>query len=436
MIMNAANWILHNRLPMGGVESVSDSNLEYLIAQAAPLSGIKNIQAVPALDGSWNLSIADVLLRLGEYTFPYARTPLGGLTRLIPVLKYMYCFEKNINGQIVTSDLIDMAVYSTRSKISEELGIGFSLITAEKWMRDTFGLSIVRFFDIELVSKNKYPNVSHAINKPKKRTLRADWLVRASSPSKPKKEYLFLVESKGTGTAGAHKPMLQKAVQQLAATTVDNQALQGLGVCTYSPLGGLTIYAIDPPRDDENSNLPFLETPHSVKGDYRVLREGAGEWYEHPMAIDDRGFSDREPHLGLDLRSEPLSRLCALQTALNLAHWSSDYRLLDSLHHAFRTPSPMGLRSKLEFEYRLETSQGWAVGYVVPIPGCRAALFSGVLEKISLALADLDFEQANILNAEAHGSARGEAVRPTAENVEIGNLAISGSGAVLAIIDL
>ena len=436
MASNLANWIPRLLLPSGRVESVSDAGLQALLARkfsTTPLGGLKNIQAVPELHDGWDFHVADVLLRLGEHTFPSAGKRLGTLARFAPVLKYMFAFEDDGTGRIVTSDVIQMAAYRSRGVVSEELGVGFSLIAAERWVRKTLGLTNVRFFDIELVAGKKYPNANHTVGPG--RGLRADWLVKASSATNPQKEFLFLLESKGTGRTNSHEGMLEKAVQQLAATTIDGRALQGLGVCTYSGFGGLTIYAIDPPGNYAESDWPYLITPSPVGGSYGELREMAGEWRELPKSLNDEELESPQRLFGMELMSEPLSRLTALQSALNFAHWTSDYALLESLHKAYGTPRPKRSRSQLETEMRLETSRGLATGYALRIPGCGAAIFAGALKEVSSALAEHDFVGATAITAE-HDSVRAGHERPTAEGTESGNLAISDSGAVLALVNL
>ena len=242
MGLNLADWALRGILPSGRIESISDVGLQARISgkfgSGRPGLG-KKIQPVPELNGFWHFHVADVLLKLGEHTFPSAGARLGTLARYAPILKYMSAFEEDRNGRIVTSAVIEMVAYRSRGIVSEELGVGFSLIAAEKWLRESLGLTNIRFFDIDLVVKDKYSNIKHGIRSATKR--RADWLIRACDPARPERDLLFLLESKGTATKDRHGNMLEKAVQQLAATTIDGHHLQGLAVCTYSPVGDLKI---------------------------------------------------------------------------------------------------------------------------------------------------------------------------------------------------
>ena len=78
---------------------------------------------------------------------------------------------------------------------------------------------------------------------------------------------------------------------------------------------------------------------------------------------------------------------------------------------------------------------GVATGYVLRSPGCPAAVFAGVMEKVRTALTEHDFIGVKSITSE-YRSVRAAEMRPAAEGVEAGNLAISDSGAVLALIDL
>ena len=425
MGLSLADWALRGILPSGRIESISNVGLQARISgkfgSGRPGLG-KEILPVPELDGAWHFHVADVLLKLGEHTFPSAGARLGTLARYAPILKYMSAFEDDGNGRIVTSAVIGMVAYRSRGIVSEELGVGFSLIAAEKWLRESLGLTNIRFFDIDLVVKGKYSNIKHGIRSATKR--RADWLVRACDPARPERDLLFLLES-----------MLMKAVQQLAATTIDGHDLQGRAVCTYSPVGDLKIYAIDPPGNFEQSDTPFLETPERLEGNYGQLLRMAGEWREISSPLHDENPETSKTILGMDLKSEPLSQLTELQSALNLAHWSSDYALLENLHLYYRTPRPRAPRYVHESERTLETSVGVATGYVLRIPGCPAAVFAGVMEKVRTALTEHDFIGVKSITSE-YRSVRAAEMRPAAEGVEAGNLAISDSGAVLALIDL
>lgn len=436
MGLNLADWALRGILPSGRIESISDVGLQALIsgkfASGRPGLG-KEILPVPELDGAWHFHVADMLLKLGEHTFPSAGARLGTLARYAPILKYMYAFEDDGTGRIVTSAVIEMVAYRSRGIVSEELGVGFSLIAAEKWLRESLGLTNIRFFDIDLVVKDKYPNIKHRIRSAT--MLRADWLIRACDPARPERDLLFLLESKGTATKNYHGDMLKKAVQQLAATTIDGHNLQGLAVCTYSPVGDLNIYAIDPPGNFEESDIPFFETPERLEGNYRQLLGMSGEWREISSPLHDENPETSETILGMDLKSEPLSQLTELQSALNLAHWSSDYALLENLHLDYGTPIPRAPRNVLESKRTLQTSVGVATGYVLRIPGCPAAVFAGVMEKVRTALTEHDFIGVKSITSE-YCSVRAAEIRPAAEGVEAGNLAISDSGAVLALIDL
>ncbi|MDO5722681.1 MAG: hypothetical protein Q4P06_09125, partial [Actinomycetaceae bacterium] len=268
-------------------------------------------------------------------------------------------------------------------------------------------------------------------------TLRADWLIKACNRATPEKDLLFLLESKGTGTKYHHKNMLKKAVQQLSQTTVDGKFLQGLAVCTYSPVGDLKIYAIDPPGEFEESYKPFLVTPDRLEGNYRQLLEMAGEWREIPSPSHDENLRRSETVFGMNLKSKALSQLTELQSELNLAHWSSDYAWLEELHQKHGTPRPRPRRSRTipEREMRLQTSVGDATGHALGIPGCPVAVFAGVMEEVRAALTEHDFMGAKNTTSE-YGEARSAVVRPAAEGVEAGDLSISDSGAVLALVNL
>ena len=437
MASSLVNWFLSTLLLSGKVKSESNLTLSTeVINSLKPTQQTKNIVPVTSLDKELDLCIADVLLRLGEYTVPKAATRIGSLARYAPVLKYMSAFQID-KGYLVTSQFIQMAAYRSRATVSEELGIGFSFMAAEKWIRQSFGLTNIKFFDIELIKANKFPNTQHSIG-PSKRGMRADWLIRASSDAQPQKEHLFLLESKGTGTKNYYKneSMLPKAIRQVSATTVNGQNLPGLGVCTYSGLGGLTIYSLDPPSGGDYQDLPYIVTPRDLNTDYGELCQSAGDWYELPIESEVSPSQKLDQQFGLNLKSESLSELCNVQSALNLAHWSSNEDLLSSLHGAYGTPYSPVSRSEFEVERTIETSVGAASGYTITLPRTEHALFAGALDQVSGALADHDFESANELNSEARNSINIEGGPPTAENVRQEHLAISDSGAVLALIDL
>lgn len=227
----------------------------------------KDVQPVPQIDSStvkWQVSAGDLLLRLGQALAPGA----GGQSPYLssvhwPIVKYVDFFHE-VNGQLCAGPQASKYVLHGRTAISDELGVAFSLLAAEHWLRETYSLDVIDIVDVEQVlggvlGRRKVSNVVGASRRP-------DWLVLGAHTGSNGPVKVFSLESKGASRGDEspnahHASSLASAVEQLSSMEVDAKVPIGLASLAITGAGPVVVKAVDPGygSDDVHITSPMIE---------------------------------------------------------------------------------------------------------------------------------------------------------------------------------
>ncbi|WP_106817518.1 hypothetical protein [Janibacter massiliensis] len=224
------------------VESHSDDLLCTAVRQqlAQPLT--PDIGPVPALDRPLRTRVPDILLRLGLVMSAQGRTG-GGRTRstdaLWPILKYFHFFRRSRRGGLLAGPDAARYRHHSRGAVSDELGMAFSLLAAERWIVDA-GLIPGNIVDLE-----RHPGPL-ALNLARGR--RPDFGYEAFDLGTMTPRWLT-VEAKGASAPASET----RAAKQLADAHGQITALpniSGLASVTFTGRGPVSIWAVAAPAEE------------------------------------------------------------------------------------------------------------------------------------------------------------------------------------------
>lgn len=155
-------------------------------------------------------------------------------------------------------------VGNQRRVTSEELGIAFAALLADRWIQHSAGRQMtINPVDVDVALSNRHVFAGGSkIEVRAAGTRRPDYLLLASAPSAPLRFYVRVLECKGTRNRSTAVRQMAKAVGQLGGITVNGRIPPGLAVATITANDQITYLALDPDGDDE-----------SYEPDPEVLRE-------------------------------------------------------------------------------------------------------------------------------------------------------------------
>jgi hypothetical protein len=147
-------------------------------------------------------------------------------------------------------------VGNQRRVASEELGIAFAALLADRWLQSPAGRPTINLVDVDVALLDR-----HVLAGGSKLRVRAagprrpDYLLLASDPSTPAKFYVRILECKGTRNRNYAIRQLARALGQLDGIEVDNCVPTGLAVTTIAADKQMTYLALDPEGDEESYEI-------------------------------------------------------------------------------------------------------------------------------------------------------------------------------------
>ncbi|MCR6493171.1 hypothetical protein [Cellulomonas sp. P24] len=201
------------------LSGVSDRALAAIVqgglrtSRARPLSG---------LDGGIRVRAVDILHELALATrFSYHPTVLDAYSQWA-LLRYIGAFDltTDVAPKLELSDAGQRVIANQRRVMSEELGIGVSVLLARRWFQRDFPASVLDVVDLDLAVE------SGLVDSPAGR--RADYLLASVDPSTGHLLAHGLLESKGTVTPSYHVSQITSGAGQVENTTVEGRHLTGL----------------------------------------------------------------------------------------------------------------------------------------------------------------------------------------------------------------
>jgi len=175
---------------------------KHLARMAQPELGASSARPVPWLDGGIDVRAIDILHELAVATrFAYHPTVLDVYSQWA-LLRYIGAFDfaHFPTPRLRLSDAGQNVVGNQRRVMSEDLGIGVSVVLARRWFQQRFPTQSLDVIDLDVAIK------SELIERPAGR--RTDYLLVSVDPATRRLHAHGLLESKGTVTPGYHIPQI------------------------------------------------------------------------------------------------------------------------------------------------------------------------------------------------------------------------------------
>jgi len=363
--------------------------------------------------GSATVRPIDALLRLSLVTALTVADDVYALYKHWGWLRYLGAFDHLSHPRRLTLDrqALEHVHANQRRVLSEDLGIGFGVLLAEKWCRASGALDPIRTTDIDKVLRNsrQFPGLTPNQNS----TRQPDYLMQFASASDPSAIESRLLETKGTANASNAISQLAYASTQIASLLLDGSPIQGVAISTISTVRGVKYLAIDPPEksdpwipEDEQVEKAKRNAPRFDESE-GILRADKNELLASATVTANATLAD---FAGLD------------EVATK---WLPDDRIL-------RTRRPRQIRSR---SLRGSDYVGSEFSIAAPGIGGRLTVFQGVTLEVEEALQTGD--DTRVRGAQDSFLRRN---RPTIENADVNGemsqqetTAISGEGAILHI---
>lgn len=355
----------------------SDATLSTAVAALAPAA--VPLVPVPGLHGGAQVRIADVLLRLTQATRPKYQADVYDVHAHWGLLRYLGVFDSRSSAagdQVHLSDAGRRVVGNQRRVLSEELGIGFSVLLAESWSKSQSGSSSTpRVVDIDVALQDAAVSVGGlARTVAQTGSSRPDYILLSDESTRRGRFRVSVLESKGTKSKPNRLPQLARASTQLTGVQVGGRVPPGLAVSTVLGDGAVTYSAL------QTAPIPRLATHPSP----------ASEGTE--VELDVERIEESDLGFGMDIDD---ARADLLVAAALKSSWASlgDYSGNDA---AFRRWAPRVLRRKYDrgadaqrTRQSVRTAGGTelvGVATVLTLPGGQLDAFMGLDSRVDEAL--------------------------------------------------
>lgn len=215
------------------------------LVRATPgLPSKSTVTTALGLHGDLHMRPIAAMLELARGTALNDDPEIAAVARRWPVLRHLGIFARDPQTGMLRLD--DAALQyvgpNQRRVLSEELGIGFGILSAKMWCRARNNvIGPITAIDVDKALFNgAVPNLQRNGER------QPDYLLSYPNPARSGEMVFELLETKGTVSHSNAKAQLGRAVTQLAGLTIDGRAMTGLATSTVSNDGGLTVMAVDP----------------------------------------------------------------------------------------------------------------------------------------------------------------------------------------------
>ncbi|GAA4730360.1 hypothetical protein GCM10023328_06560 [Modestobacter marinus] len=235
------------------LEGRSNGDLEARVHTALTTAGHSTVlEAHPALDAGLETSILDALLNLAKATKPNHQQDFLDQYRYWALFRYL--------GALTAEPALRLSTAGRRIRgnqrrvLSEELGVGFSVLVAEHWINHLLGTA-ARHHVVDIdVAIGKRTLQKWGANKRVSQSggKRADYVMISQDPRDLQRLRILMLESKGTRSDSHSVRQLATAGQQLLGVELDERIPRGLAVSTVMDGEYLYYNALKLKRDARN----------------------------------------------------------------------------------------------------------------------------------------------------------------------------------------
>lgn len=229
------------------------ADVEKLAAYHYPRDPLKGtLTPARGLTGPIRVRPMEALLRLARATAPNVPSDVYKQYEHWAYLRYLGTFDVTAGNRLTLSDT-GRAVYGNQRRVlSEEIGIGFSILLAEAWCRALGVRGAINALDVDQVLRGTYPNLNATT-----RGRQPDYLLQYADPLNPGTFRHRLLESKGTKTVSHAKKQLARGVTQLGSLELNGGTVEGVAISIISANDGVSYLAVDP--DDNQPAFPVTD---------------------------------------------------------------------------------------------------------------------------------------------------------------------------------
>jgi hypothetical protein len=229
----------------------------------------KALLPVWALHGSQQVRPIEALHQLTRVTGPRYSSDIYDYYMQWGLLRYLGLFDADWHSsggrRLRLSDAGGRIAGNQRRVTSEEIGIGFGAVLAQRWFESDYGRgSVVATIDIDSALRDTFiyaggyfqPVRLHAAQRP-------DYIIVGLRPGTSGRCAVRVLECKGTRSPSYAIRQLTGAVKQLEGVTISGRIPRGLAVSTVSANTEVSYVAVDPEGDEDE----FEEiTPGAFEG--------------------------------------------------------------------------------------------------------------------------------------------------------------------------
>ncbi|MDT7799798.1 MAG: hypothetical protein QOI78_3231 [Actinomycetota bacterium] len=242
----------------------SDNALVRQIQQRKEFSAPgKTLVPATGLENGIDLRPLEALHRLSYVTRPRYQDDVLDQYLWWGLLRYLGFFTHDYSHSRLPTLAVSEAgcriVGNQRRVTSEEMGIAFGTVLAERWFDTTSAATLRTVVDIDVALDARFvfgpgTEVQHIGAR------RPDYLLVGVDRQDPRRFVLRVLECKGTKDAGTAKSQIARAVGQLDGVTVGGRVPGGLATAVVTGESRTSYLAVDPADDDEPSYEVTNET--------------------------------------------------------------------------------------------------------------------------------------------------------------------------------
>ncbi|BCJ76082.1 hypothetical protein CS0771_56260 [Catellatospora sp. IY07-71] len=230
------------------VPSISDTAL---VGKVSSTKGYaRPLKEVRALDGPITVRIVDVLHRLAAATAPQVDQTLYEVYKHWGLFRYLGLFEttksRKVHPPSIKLSQAGRRIRGNQLRVtSEDIGIGFSIMLAEKWLRANGHAGPPRVIDIDVALANgsvRGQKVSKTGSK------RPDYLLISDVPGRLGAFTLAVLECKGTTSRSVAYGQLARGGGQLDGVTIAAEIPDGLVTSTVMGTQSIKCLALQTSR--------------------------------------------------------------------------------------------------------------------------------------------------------------------------------------------